>query len=158
MIGLLLTLSFAVVALVLAWLLTSRQPARVRWMLQIVLGMLLLGMLLPASALQWLQQGLGLLFGDDTAGPPSGMAAVAAHLTLFTLAGLLVGRLRSGVGWLAVAGFLATLAVMTEAMQHFSPGRQPSLLDVGYNLLGISLGLGLLLLLDRSTRRRTAPA
>ena len=157
MMGLLLMLSFSLAVLACAWLLTPQQRPWARRSLLLVLGMLLLGMLLPASAIQWFQQWLGPLLGDDV-NAPSGMTAVAAHLALFMLAGLLVGRMLSGMGWLKVAGFLAGLAVMTEAMQHFSPGRHPSLIDVGYNLLGIGLGLGFLLLLDRNSARDTAPA
>lgn len=150
-----LTLSFSLAVLAFAWILSHRQGTCVRWSLQFGLALLLLGMMLPQGAVQGL---LGSLFGSVVARPSSGMASVVAHITLFTMAGWLVGRLRSGVGWLVVAGFLVGLAVTTEAMQHFSAGRQPSLVDVGYNLLGISLGLGLLLIQGRGGRRKAVPA
>lgn len=155
---LLLTLSFSLAVLACAWLLSRRQRRAVRWSLQLGLGLLLLGMMLPAGAVQGLQQWLGSLLGEAPVRPASGIASVVAHITLFTLAGWLVGRLRSGVGWWVVAGFLAGLSVMTEVMQHFAVGRHPSLADVGYNLFGISLGLGLLLILGRSARGRALPA
>ena len=155
---LLLTLSFSLAVLACAWLLSRRQNRPVRWSLQLGLGLLLLGMMLPAAAVQGLQQWLGPLLGSVAARPSSGLASVLAHITLFALAGALLGRLRGGVGWLVVAGFLAGLSVMTEVMQHFSAGRHPSLADVGYNLFGIGLGLGVLLLLGRSARGRSVPA
>lgn len=154
----LLTLSFSLTVLACAWLLSHRQRTPVRWSLQLGLGLLLLGMMLPAGAVQGLQQSLGALFGEVPARPSSGIASVVAHITLFALAGMLVGRLRGCVGWWVVAGFLAGLSVMTEVMQHFAVGRQPSLADVGYNLFGIGLGLGLLLILGRSARGRALPA
>lgn len=153
MTGLLLTVSFSLAVLSCAWFWTRRESVYLRGSTQLVLAVLLLGMLLPAAAIQSLQQWLGSLWEGVGAGPSSGLAAVAAHLTLFTLAALLIGRLRHGLGSLVVAGFLAGLSLMTEVMQTFSPGRHPSLADVATNLAGIALGLAAVRLVEHRTRR-----
>lgn len=146
----------------IAWLLLSLYAAGVLlsvglwtrgdWLLLriatlLMLALLLLGMLLPAEIVSMLRDEVLRRFGRQVLELPGPALALWAHLILFTVTGLLVGRLRLRFGWPRVVVGLMALAVMTEAMQTFSPGRQPSWFDVGANLLGIGLGLALLAIL-----------
>ncbi|MCC5888484.1 MAG: VanZ family protein [Gammaproteobacteria bacterium] len=144
MIGFAVLVLFAAGVLLCVGLWTRHDGWLLRAATLLMVAVLLLGMLLPASAIDVLREAVMGLFGDWVEDAPGPSKAIWAHLMLFTATGLLVGRLRQHFGWGRVLGFLLVLAVMTEAMQFFSPGRHPSLMDVGANLLGISVGLALL--------------
>ena len=70
--------------------------------------------------------------------PASKVLHVAAYAAFTVLSGWLrpTGRLR----WWLVA-FLCCHALGSEVLQGYVPTRTPSWLDVGLNLLGISIGL-----------------
>ncbi len=144
MIGSAVLVLFAAGVLLSVGLWTRQDGLLLRSATLMMLTVLLFGMLLPADAIAALRDGLLAVFGHWAEDSPGHSTAISAHLMLFTFTGLLVGRLRLHFGWARVVAFLMALAVMTEAMQYFSPGRQPSWLDVGANLLGIVLGLALL--------------
>jgi len=110
----------------------------------LMLAILLLGMLLPADGIDVLRDAMLAMLGSSLPTVPGPSVAIWAHLVLFAFTGLLLGRLRHHFGWVRVLAFLLVLAVMTEVMQFFSPGRYPSWFDVGTNVLGISVGLTLM--------------
>lgn len=153
MIGSAVLVLFATGVLLCVGLWTRQDALPLRCATLLMLTVLLLGMLLPADAIAVLRERVMGMFGDWVKDPSGQSAAIWAHLILFTVTGLLVGRLRQHFGWPRVVTFLLALAVTTEAMQYFSPGRQPSWQDVGANLLGISVGLTLLAGLMRLAAR-----
>lgn len=144
MVASVMLLLFAAAVLLCVGRWTRRDGLLLRAATLLMLAVLLLGMLLPAKGVDVLRDAVVGLLGSVAVELPGPSMAVWAHLVLFTAIGLLLGRLRQHFGWGRVLSFLMGLAVMTEAMQFFAPGRYPSWFDVGTNLLGIAAGLALL--------------
>lgn len=144
MLGPALLLLFASTALAFTVYWTQRDHSLLRWATRLALTGLLLALLLPAATIHEITTWLRALFAglDDTA--PSQVGPGLGHVLMFTVVGFLFGRLRPVIGWLRLAAFLAALVVLTEVLQHLSPGRHPSLMDVGLNTAGVLIGLTLL--------------
>lgn len=75
-----------------------------------------------------------------------------AHLASFALLGLALGLARAEAGALLLFAGLALAAAGSEALQEFTPGRDPLLADVGLDLAGASFGLALALVRTRLAR------
>ena len=115
----------------------------------------------PLAAIKrWLVGLVAPIFGPDT-----DIVNVAAHFTEYLVfGGLLVLAARRtwpALGWgklaLVAVAFASLYAVTDEFHQSFVPGRTPAVRDVGIDLLGALLALGLLelgLALWRRRRRR----
>lgn len=111
--------------------------------------------MLPASASgalsRWLRDLLGIVSqGSEDAG--EGLLRKLAHFGEFCLLGMclswLLGMLMSKlprIAVMAVAGGIFT-ACVDEAIQSLSPGRNPSLVDVGIDTAGAAVGTMLLFL------------
>lgn len=112
--------------------------------------------LLPASVSgaisQWVGSLLGSLLeslgGEELQG--DGPLRKLAHFLEFTSLGLLLGwrwSISRENKWILPA-FLsgASVAIVDELLQKFSPGRAPRILDVGIDTAGVILGIGLLIL------------
>jgi VanZ family protein len=52
-------------------------------------------------------------------------------------------------GWARIAGCLFVYAGALEFLQHFSPGRTPSVVDFAFSAIGIVVGVGALRMLDK---------
>ena len=111
--------------------------------------------MLPASASsalsRWLRDLLGMV-SQGSAQMGEGLLRKLAHFGEFCLLGVclswLLGMLRSRlsqIAVMAVAGGVLT-ACVDEAIQSLSPGRNPSLADVGIDTAGTVLGVILLFL------------
>lgn len=149
MMGPLLTGLFAAGVLLCAWVWTRRDAVPLRWSTRLVVGVLLAAMLVPGEAVAAATSWLRAYFGDPEPVLSHAEAAAWIHVLLFAVVAFLLARLRRPIGWAPLAAFLGLLAASTEALQHFSPGRDPSLLDVGLNLAGACTGVALLLMLSR---------
>lgn len=110
--------------------------------------------LLPASASsalsQWVRDLLGFTsHGSAEAG--EGVLRKIAHFSEFSLLGMtlswLYAMLLQKQPVVAAASLLCgiTAACVDETLQGFSPGRNPSLIDVSIDTAGVALGIGLLL-------------
>lgn len=141
-------LSWVVIASVaiiygLGWNLSHPMVAWGRWAFRLALLALLLGLTLPADAIAvvvlFLSQfipGLGEI--TDEPGASFGM-----HFLLFlSVAGLLLS-LRLDKPLMSLLGPLVALAFITEGLQVLIPGRFAGWADVGTNLIGVGLGLGI---------------
>ena len=140
MIGLAVIVASSTGFLLFAWWWSRGHSPMLRWQTAAALALLLVGMLLPADVIDsgkiW-AAGLWRDFGSQGADLP---APAIAHVVLFALAAFLLTLLRRTERLLPMAVFLVMLAATTEVLQHFSPGRQPSWLDVGLNLAGAAAG------------------
>ena len=111
--------------------------------------------MLPASVSgalsRWLRDLLGIVSqGSEDAG--EGLLRKLAHFGEFCLLGMclswLLGMLMNKgfrIAAMAVAGGIFT-ACVDEAIQSLSPGRNPSLVDVGIDTAGAAVGMMLLFL------------
>ncbi len=144
MLGPALLMLFAATSLAVAVYWTQRDHSLLRWATRLALTGLLLALLLPADAIHTLANWFWALFSVADEKPPGQVGAGLGHVLMFTAVGFLFGRLRPVIGWLRLGAFLAALVVLTEVLQHLSPGRHPSLMDVGLNTAGVLLGLTLL--------------
>lgn len=132
----------AVLACTAYW--TRHDRIWLRWTTRLALAGVLLALLLPADAIAQISDWVWSLLPGFKESDPRQAGSGAGHVVMFTVIGFLFGRLRPVIGWPSLAVFLTALVVLTEALQHLSPGRHPSLLDVGFNTTGVILGLGLL--------------
>lgn len=109
--------------------------------------------LLPASVSgalsQWVRDLLGFTaHGSAQAG--EGLLRKIAHFSEFSLLGAVLGWLYAMLlqkrHAVAAASLLcaAAAACVDEAIQSFSPGRNPSLTDVGIDTAGAAVGIALL--------------
>lgn len=118
---------------------------RVRWLLLALLvggvALLLLGMMLPGSALKSIRaevQPLSrLLSWLDHLAPRLDLVHVLLFAWITLCLRWLMPRLRA---W-QVALLALALAAGSEVLQLLAPGRRPGLSDIGHDLLGVSLGL-----------------
>jgi len=76
-------------------------------------------------------------------GVDEGLLRRLAHVFLFLVLGVLTG---AGFGWIGI-GAAAVWAVVDEATKPLVPGRHFSWIDVGLNLVGVAVGVGLWLVL-----------
>jgi VanZ family protein len=70
--------------------------------------------------------------------------------TMYRAAGTVAARAST------IGGLLALYGAALEALQHFVPGRTPSLEDLCANVLGTMLGIGLVLILRSATPTQPA--
>lgn len=125
-----------------------RQPmteTRLRWLFFLTLTLVLVALLAPAATILdakiWLASWLPYAREIDASNLTQ-HADKWAHFTMFALLGLL--GLRSWLSLIPIAhvlGGLALLALTTEWLQHYIPGRSASLSDLLADLVGLSLGL-----------------
>ena len=80
--------------------------------------------------------------------------SAVAHVLLFASLSFLMTR--SPYRWRpsGVLGFALFLALLTEGLQFFTPDRHPRWVDVGFDLLGAVLGLGVAGLFRLAAKRR----
>lgn len=135
----------------------SKVARGLRWLLLVVgVAAVIVAVLLPADVLAWLRSDYYTWFGrplnwlDDA----STEYLDLTHVALFSGISLLVACLLPRVRVWRIVLWLLLLAVATEVMQFWVPGREPKLSDVYDNLLGIALGLAVAMPL-RWLRRRT---
>ena len=76
-------------------------------------------------------------------GVDEGLLRRLAHVFQFLVLGVLTG---AGFGWIGI-GTAAVWAVVDEATKPLVPGRHFSWIDVGLNLVGVAVGVGLWLVL-----------
>lgn len=76
-------------------------------------------------------------------GVDEGLLRRFAHVFLFLVLGVLAG---AGFGWIGI-GAAAVWAVVDELTKPLVPGRHFSWIDVGLNLAGVAVGVGLWLVL-----------
>mgnify|MGYP003560506000 CR=1 FL=1 len=115
-----------------------------RWLL-LGLGVagVIVAVLRPSSVVSWLRSdyypwiGRPLNWLDDASTPQLDLT----HVAMFGAISLLVACLWPRVHAWRIALWLLVLAVATEVVQFWVPGREPMLSDVYDNLLGIALGL-----------------
>lgn len=110
--------------------------------------------LLPASVSgalsQWVRDLLGFT-SQGSAEAGEGLLRKIAHFSEFSLLGATLGwlyamLLKKQYAVAAVSLLLgAATACVDETLQGFSPGRNPSLIDVGIDTAGVAVGIGLLL-------------
>lgn len=132
----------------------SRRRRRAGWVL-LVLGILavLVGTTVPASAIGWLRNEIPYFaaVADWLAAPVPGLNPL--HILVFAVIAcwwrMLTPR---GSRWPIVL-VLAALAVLTEFLQRFVPGRDPRVSDVLNDLVGVALGFALAALISRWRRR-----
>ncbi len=101
------------------------------------------------TLLLWLSNPKVLLFGLE----PSDDASGYAHLITFTLLGFMVelGRRRKSVAtWF---GILVFYGLFTEYVQHFLPIRGFELRDLGQDVIGILLGMGIAWIAKKAGRK-----
>ena len=110
---------------------------------------------LPASVSgalsRWLRQLLGFI-SQGSAGVGEGSLRKLMHFAEFCLlgvmlswlCGMLMARPLPVAGASIVSGIFT--ACVDETIQSFSPGRNPSLMDVGIDTAGAAVGIGLLFL------------
>lgn len=132
----------AVLACTAYW--TRSDRVLLRWTTRFALTGVLMALLLPADTIGQMSAWVWSLLPEFGDSPPGQTGSGIGHVVMFTVIGFLFGRLRPVIGWPSLAVFLTVLVVLTEVLQHLSPGRHPSLLDVGFNTTGVVLGLGLL--------------
>lgn len=97
--------------------------------------------------------------GESTTGQGHGLLRKLAHVLEFTSFGalwcwyLLMGRRKPALAYLPGI----CVACIDEAIQCFVPGRGPRVTDVMIDLGGLSLGIGITLLIQyfKSKKRRT---
>lgn len=106
----------------------------------------------------WVKDLLAPLFGWDTSDTDSighGLLRKAAHMTEFCLLGLCLSWLMQMLRQKKPEAFLLALtaglgvACVDECIQIFVPGRGPGLQDVGIDMVGLTVGVSILLLIPR---------
>lgn len=125
----------------------SRLSSAARGLRWLLLGLgvagVIVAVLLPSNVLSWLRSdyypwiGRPLNWLDDASTPQLDLT----HVAMFGAISLLVACLWPRVHAWRIALWLLLLAVATEVVQFWVPGREPMLSDVYDNLLGIALGL-----------------
>jgi VanZ family protein len=83
--------------------------------------------------------------------PPTSIGDKMEHVIAYAVLGLL-GAASSARGTARVILGLAAFGIAIEALQMFSPGRSPDLLDVLADLAGAGLGCGAAIVVRRMTR------
>ena len=116
---------------------------------------LIVAVLLPSDVLAWLRSDYYMWIGRplnwlDNA---STEHLDLTHVALFGGVSLLVACLLPHLRVWRIVLWLLLLAVATEVMQFWVPGREPKLSDVYDNLLGIFLGLAVAMPLGWLRRR-----
>jgi len=138
------------------WHLLRAASLRQRLMVLGVLGLLLLGMVLPPDWLQAVQQWVVERFGRAPRVDMGGSAPMLAHIGLYAAfaASLLWARGDRHPVWplLALAGF----AVATELMQLLVDGRNADPMDVMLNFSGIAAGAVIAWVMARVASSRRA--
>jgi len=124
-----------------------------------VLGLLLLGMVLPPDWLQAGQQWVVERFGRAPRVDMGGSAPMLAHIGLYAAfaASLLWARGHRNPLWVLLA--LAGFAVATELMQLLVDGRNANPIDVVLNFSGIAAGAAFAWVFTRlaTSERRVGP-
>ncbi|MEE4377486.1 MAG: VanZ family protein [Candidatus Competibacteraceae bacterium] len=123
------------------WRLMRPVASLPRFLTWTVLGLTLIGILMPPAIRQVLENWLNLLFplGKEF---DSGLDVdTLGHFSLFATIAMLLFWTRADLGWLRLLCLLTALALATELMQLFIDGRQPDQYDVLIDLAGISAGL-----------------
>jgi VanZ family protein len=83
--------------------------------------------------------------------------AAAVLLSLGFLGTGAAHRATDSVRALTIGGLLASYGAALEALQYFVPGRTPSIADLGANIAGTGLGIGLVLILRSAAQARSDP-
>lgn len=65
------------------------------------------------------------------------------HVLMFAVLGLLARAAWPALGTARLLAVLLAFAALTELLQFWAPGREPRLVDVGYDLLGACAGVWL---------------
>lgn len=157
--GLLLSAWLVLIAGV-AWRLTATAGCWQRALFLGFLGVLLLSFLLPPAALRGVLQ---LIVTIRTAGVPipgTSSLAVFVHFSLFAWLTALLFWIRTDLHWLHGCGLLAGLGALTELLQKFVDGRQPSGEDVVTNLGGVLLATAIVAIgrqIQGDAKRRGRP-
>jgi|GEM_PF-2040474 len=127
-------------------------------MLLLSVGVLLVAVMLPSYTLSWLRSDYRWLGRplNWMEGLPVPLDTV--HVLLFAWVTLCVRWLFPRLRWWQVALCMLAVAVATELLQFFAPGREPKMLDVLDDLVGVGLGLGLAAALFWLARFRTTDA
>ena len=96
---------------------------------------------IPPALFYLLLIGLSSVPARDLPGPEIPFADKAAHLAVYTVLGILLGR--TGAVWPLTlsAGLLA--GALDEVYQSFTPGRSPDPWDFVADSIGIGIGLAL---------------
>ena len=122
----------------------SSAACGLRWLLMgLGVAGVIVAVLLPSNVLSWLRSdyypwiGRPLNWLDDA----STAHLDLTHVAMFGAISMLVACLWPRVHARRIALWLLLLAVATEVVQFWVPGREPMLSDVYDNLLGIALGL-----------------
>ena len=101
------------------------------------------------SAFRWIYAGLFGSRQDSGDTPLHFLAEKSVHLTLFCVLGILLWRvyasLARGRRFALVAFTGLVIGSLSEYLQSFFPGRDPSLRDVLINLTGTAIGAGIAL-------------
>lgn len=110
-------------------------PHRWSWALLLLLVLaLLLGTLMPGAWRSGVMQ---------TLHAPPGLTSLA-HLLIFAALTLVLATRPLRWPFLRIALLAIALALLTEGLQFFASERHPRWLDVGIDLAGVLLGMGLL--------------
>ena len=138
------------------WRLLHVASLRQRLMVLGVLGLLLLGMVLPPDWLQAVQQWVVERFGRVPRVDMGGSAPMLAHIGLYAAfaASLLWARGHRNPVWVLLA--LAGFAIATELMQLLVEGRNADPMDVVLNFSGIAAGAVIAAVTARFARSRLA--
>lgn len=137
----------AAVLLVTAWL-GRRAAPRAQMTLWLSALVVSAGMFLPMNELRALMPASVLRSLESAVAALSWSLADVAHLVAFAWLAILLWTLRPELrGWRTVV-VLAILAVAAELMQGLTAEREAGVGDVGVNLLGAGLGLGLVFIVS----------
>jgi len=96
---------------------------------------------IPPALFYLLLIGLSSLPASEIPGPEIPHADKAAHLAVYTVLGILLGRTGAAWPFTLSAGLLA--GALDECYQSFTPGRSPDPWDFVADAIGIGIGLAL---------------
>lgn len=141
MLGLILVCLAAVAVLVAGFWVSRPIPVVWRYLFRLALLAMVAGLMLPASAIDWVRDMLSLLLplAREVTDVPG--VSYWVHFLLFvSVSGLLFWHRRDlPLPWLVAT--MASLAFITEGIQLLVDGRFASWGDVGVNLGGVAAGL-----------------
>ena len=117
------------------------------WLCAVLVALVVVAVILPTSALSWLRRdyeiiGLPLLWLDDAS---ASLPLDLTHVALFGLVGFAMAVLWPRARWWQIALPLLILAVGSELLQSWVPGREPKISDVIDDLVGAAIGCALAL-------------
>lgn len=111
-----------------------------RWLFRLAMLVLVMGLILPPPAIDWLRDQLSVLLPLARELGDAPTASAWAHVLLFCVISGLSFWFREDLRRWQLAALLGVLALVMEGVQLLIDGRFGSWFDVGLNLLGVTIG------------------